>query len=74
MEFLTSCAAVGVWPKVSHIKREHNQWADDLTKGLLSSFNPSLRYSPSLDPSFFLLCQPLRQPLLLKLRTANDID
>ena len=50
--------SLGVVSEVSHVRREHNTWADQLThpeKLSEGGWNPSYRWKPTIDSSFFLV-------------------
>jgi hypothetical protein len=46
------CQRYGMWPAVSHRRRELNQWADDLSNGLTEGWNPELEWRVPLHQGF----------------------
>ena len=52
MELMSVSARNGVWPRISHVKREYNTWADDLTENKTEGFNPKHRWHPKLHKYF----------------------
>ena len=62
MEMLVTSYCSGSRFTVSHIKRDFNTWADDLSKGLVDEFSPALRHHFDLaDDHMWYLWPQLRK-------------
>ena len=59
MELMATAGYFSIWPRISHVPREQNTWADDLTEFKTESFNPRLRWEPRLTPDFFFVLDKL---------------
>ena len=53
MELMSVAAQFAIWPRISHVRREFNTWADDLTENKIEGFSPHNRWEPELHTHFF---------------------
>ena len=53
MELLRTAAVHNVFPRLSHVKRDFNVWADALTEERFLDFHPDQRWRPSFGKAFF---------------------
>ena len=59
MELAATARYDQAFPHVSHVPRERNTWADELSKGIVSGFAEARRWTPSLGPDFFFVLDDL---------------
>ena len=48
METMITCQYANTRLAVSHVKRDHNTWADQLTNNKVEGFDPALRIHPDI--------------------------
>ena len=46
MELVAACEELGVFPEISHVPREENTWADELSNSLTEDWDPDKRWVP----------------------------
>ena len=59
MELAYTTRALGLHLEVSHAKREHNVWADELTNKDFGAWDAKRRWDPPLPPDFFYVLDRL---------------
>ena len=59
MELAANCLALGLFPEISHVSRDDNQWADELTNIELDNWMPNRRWAPDVHAGFFWLLDDL---------------
>ena len=59
MELAETAEVHNLCPRVSHVTRDKNTWADQLTESDMTGFLPEKRWTPNMDNKFFYVLDKL---------------
>ena len=70
IELAASCLALGILPEISHVSRDENRWADELTKLQFDEWEPTRHWAPDVRSDFFWVLDDLFNAVAIKLSHA----